>query len=368
VWRDNFRDIPVDPPTPGEPFALEILPILFPGKSNRCLHPALGALLRRERPDAVFVQSEPEDFLLSQILLVRAIHHLDFKVIFITWRNMPYSRFGLPYKCGWVYGCAERFGLRHADHCFSFNSAGPGALRGRGFEAVDVIPLAIDTDFFQPTDAAHIRSSLGLRDFTIGFFGRFVDEKGVGLLLEAVAELAHPVQVLLVGNGPARKTWMERARQLAIADRVVHKASVLRSDMPAHLCACDVVVLPSYATGTWKEQFGRVLVEAMACGVPVIGSDCGEIPTVIGPVGMVFPEKDVPALGACLRRVIEEPGVRRRLAALGRARAESHYSCKAIAAAWLRVIRRLLSVQEQGDGQVAGDGAPCAASGGGLVS
>ena len=355
LWRDNFRDIPADRPlapadgdrglgrASSDLFAVTILPILFPGKSNRCIHPGLGRLLRNIRPDAVFVQAEPEDFLLSQLLLLRAVHRLNFRLIFITWRNIPYPRFGIPYKFAWVYACTEFLGLRGADHCFAFNAAGRETLNARGFHAIDVIPPAIDTSFFQPTDGRAVRDALGLKHFSIGFFGRFVSEKGGELLLDAMAGLDHPTQLLLVGNGPAREAWLEKARQLKIADRVIHKPSILRSEVPAHLCACDVVVLPSYATRTWKEQFGRVLVEAMACGVPVIGSDSGEIPRVIGDAGLIFPEKSGPGLRDCLKRIIEDPALRRRLIALGRARAEREYSCAAVAAAWLRAIRNLLA-------------------------
>ena len=103
-WRDNYREIPAEASSPGDPFGLEILPILFPGKSNRCLHRGLGHVLRRIRPDVVFVQSEPEDLLLSQVLLIRAAYRLDFKIIFITWRNIHYSRFGIPSSSrGYMY-------------------------------------------------------------------------------------------------------------------------------------------------------------------------------------------------------------------------------------------------------------------------
>jgi glycosyltransferase involved in cell wall biosynthesis len=343
-WRDNFRDIPADPPS-GR-FATEILPIWFPGKSNRCLHAGLGRLLRNLRPDVVFVQAEPEDFLLSQILFLRAVHRLDFKVVFITWRNIPYPRSGIPYKFPWVYACTEFLGLRYGDRCFSFIESGRQTLGARGFQALDVIPPAIDTTFFRPTGNSRIRNELGLNSFTVGYFGRFVEEKGVGLLLEAVAGMERTARVLLVGDGPARASWFARAQHLGIADRLVHKPSVLRSEMPALLCACDCVALASYATRTWKEQFGRILVEAMACGVPVIGSDSGEIPAVIGEAGLVFPEKDVAGLRGALQRMAEEPALRERLAALGRRRAEREYSCLAVAGRWISALRQMAGAQE----------------------
>ena len=61
------------------------------------------------------------------------------------------------------------------------------------------------------------------------------------------------------------------------------------NDVPRHLRALDALVLPSESTPLWKEQFGHVLIEAMACGVPVVGSDSGAIPEVIGEAGLLFP-------------------------------------------------------------------------------
>ena len=342
IWRDNFRDIPVDPPAPGAPYRLQVLPILFPGKSNRCLHWGLARLLRRMRPHVVFTQSEPEDFSLTHLGLIKRLYRLDFKVIFVTWRNIHYSRFGLPYRFGWVYGCLEPFGLRVGDYCFSFSALGPETLAARGFHRVEVLPHVVDTALFRPCDASQLRQDLGLRDFTVGCFGRLVEEKGVGLVLEAVARLEHRVQVLIVGRGPALDLLLAQAHALGIHDRVVYKPSVLRSEMPEYISACGAVVLASYATPTWKEQFGRILIEAMACGVPLIGSESGDIPRVIGEAGLTFPEKDVASLKRCLRRLIEDPEERRRLSQAGRQRAEREYSCQAVAARRMRAVRSLV--------------------------
>ncbi|KMW70854.1 hypothetical protein WN50_32145, partial [Limnoraphis robusta CS-951] len=67
----------------------------------------------------------------------------------------------------------------------------------------------------------------------------------------------------------------------------------------------------------WKEQFGHVLIEAMACKVPVIGSDSGEIPHVIGEAGVVFPEGKAEALGDCIRQLMENPQQAEKLALRG---------------------------------------------------
>ncbi len=89
--------------------------------------------------------------------------------------------------------------------------------------------------------------------------------------------------------------------------------------MAAGYAQLDVLVLPSRTTPTWKEQFGRVIVEALWCGVPVVGSDSGEIPWLIGLTGggLVFPEGDSEALAGRLSELREAPALRERLALAG---------------------------------------------------
>jgi glycosyltransferase involved in cell wall biosynthesis len=102
--------------------------------------------------------------------------------------------------------------------------------------------------------------------------------------------------------------------------------------MPAFLQTLDLLVLPSRSRPNWQEQFGRILVEAMACGVPVVGSDSGEIPHVIGDAGVVFPEDNVAALTAALRRLQSDADERTALARRGRQRVLAHYTQEQIAA------------------------------------
>jgi glycosyltransferase involved in cell wall biosynthesis len=95
----------------------------------------------------------------------------------------------------------------------------------------------------------------------------------------------------------------------------------------------DVLAAPSLTTPGWREQFGRMLVEAFACGVPVIGSDSGEIPYVIGDAGVVVREGDVAAWAHALAMLLESPGRRAELSLRGLDQARTHY-------AWPVVARR----------------------------
>jgi glycosyltransferase involved in cell wall biosynthesis len=157
-----------------------------------------------------------------------------------------------------------------------------------------------------------------------------VEQKGLDLVIDAARGL-EGVAVRLVGNGPLRDELQARARGAGVELEI--DTTVKHEGMAAAYAGFDVLVLPSRTTLTWVEQFGRVLVEALWCGVPVIGSDSGEIPWVIGSTGggLVFPEGDVRALREAIVRLRDTPGLRRDLAVRGAERARSQFSVEAVA-------------------------------------
>jgi glycosyltransferase involved in cell wall biosynthesis len=161
--------------------------------------------------------------------------------------------------------------------------------------------------------------------FTIGFAGRLVPEKGIRDLLAAVARLDFPARLLIVGDGPLRSEV--QSADLGRATLEV-RTGIRGAELPDHYREMDVLVLPSRTTATWAEQFGRVLCEALLCGVPVLGSDSGEIPWVIATTagGVTFPEGDIGALAAALSKLAADPSQRAALAAQGRLGVEQHFS------------------------------------------
>ncbi|MCD6290679.1 MAG: glycosyltransferase family 4 protein, partial [Anaerolineae bacterium] len=179
------------------------------------------------------------------------------------------------------------------------------------------------------------------RPFIVGYAGGLIPEKGVDVLIRAVARLSGDWQLRLVGDGTERPRLERLARRLGVADRVAFLPRLVSADMPDFYRQLHVLVLPSRDRPNWREQFGRVLVEAMACGVPVIGSDCGEIPRVVGNAGLVFHQDDVEALRAHLDRLQHEPQWRRRLGQRGRARVLAHFTHDRVAAATVDVYRAL---------------------------
>jgi glycosyltransferase involved in cell wall biosynthesis len=176
------------------------------------------------------------------------------------------------------------------------------------------------------------------RNFTVGYAGRLVESKGVLDLLAAVRELEAPVELVLIGDGELKAQLLGQpipGSAVRILDSVSH------DQMASAYAELDVLVLPSHTTATWKEQFGRVIVEALWCGVPVVGSDSGEIPWLIDLTegGLVYAEGDHAALAAALRRLRADPSLRRHLADSGRTVVEKLFSVPAATDSLERLLR-----------------------------
>ena len=200
----------------------------------------------------------------------------------------------------------------------------------KGFEKCIVqIPLGIDLQTFSPSKKKEEPEQTASQSLKVGYVGRLVEEKGIYDLFEACASLAkegHPLSLSYRGNGPEREN-LERRILASHSSLDVSVSSALPVlELKEFYRSLDILVLPSRTTPTWKEQFGRVIIEAMACGIPVIGSSSGEIPNVIGNGGMVFEEGNVPALEECLKKLLLSPSLRKDLSENARKATEQYFS------------------------------------------
>lgn len=208
-----------------------------------------------------------------------------------------------------------------------------------------VIPPGVDVERFSPDHAAgaRVRSQLGWTDnaVVIGFLGRFVAQKGLRVLCTALESLRGPWHALFVGGGPLESELRAFERRYAPAVRVI--TGIAHDRVPEWLNAMSIGCVPSLTTSTWREQFGRVLIETMACGVPVVATDSGEIPFVVGAAGTIVPEGDADALAAAIERMIGDVDERRRLAAAGLERARTRFAWPVVARAHLEFFETLLA-------------------------
>lgn len=293
---------------------------IFNGHFHLHFYPRLPRHLSRLRPDLLHIDEEPYD--LVTFLALRAARRRGVKVVFFTWQNLWRT---LPPP----FGIMERYALARVDGAIAGSAEAADILRRKGYTGplASIPQFGIDPEVFRPP--GDLPSP---RPFTVGFAGRLVKEKGILVLLHALAGLEADWRLDLVGDGPLRGELEREAARLGLGARVKFLGGAPSAEMAPSYAGMDVLVLPSLTVPHWKEQFGRVLVEAMACQVPVVGSDSGEIPHVIGNAGLVCPEGDPVALRGALARLAGDPSLRRELGRLGRERALDRYTHKKIAA------------------------------------
>jgi glycosyltransferase involved in cell wall biosynthesis len=314
-----------------------IQPIRFDGNFHVFYLPTLGRVLRDLKPDLVHIDEEPIN--LATVLATKQALAAGARPLFFTWQNInrPYPP---PFR--WF----ETYVYQRSAYAIAGNAEAVDVLRAKGYSGPStVIPqFGVDPDLFVPSAKS---AALGSRPFTIGAPNRLEPHKGVDWLLEAVAGLAGDWRLRFVGTGPMAGEIPAKAAALGIGDRVTVERPVPSRDVPALLHKFDVVVLPSLTTHWWKEQFGRVLIEGMACQVPVVGSDSGEIPHVIGDAGLVVREANVEDLRSAFGRLMSEPALRRDLGQRGRARVLEQFTQARVAARTVEVYREVMGREHQ---------------------
>ncbi len=341
AWREGRKLIPLER-AHTEGYDLLVAPLAFNGQFHLHFYPTLGRHLRQLRPDILHMDEEPYN--LATWLALRQGQAVDARCLFFTWQNLIRH-----YPA--VFRHFEAANWRRAAHAIAGNPTAADVLRAKGYRGpVTVIPqFGVDPHIFspRPDDADGTNASADDAtppSFVIGYAGRLVPEKGVAVLLRACASFPAGLawSLRLLADGPDRERLTTLAADLGIADRVDFLGRVPSTQAPEFYRTLDVLVLPSLSRPNWVEQFGRVLTEAMACGVPVVGSQSGEIPWVIGDAGRIFPEGDAAALANILMALADDPVLRAALAAAGRARILTHFTQAQVAAETAAVYREML--------------------------
>ncbi len=287
--------------------------------------------------DVIDIHEEPFALATAEILVLRAMRARARRapVVLYTAQNLR-KRYPVPFR--WF----ERWALRVASGISACNADAARLAESKGFAGrAHVIPLGVDTARFTPADApasadAATSDAPGpAAPIVVGFLGRLVPEKGLLVLVDAVAR-APGLRLRIAGTGPLRPELEARAIAAGLADRLEFVGPLAPDDVVAFYRTLDVLAVPSLPTARWTEQFGRVAVEAMACGVPVVSSDAGALPDVVGGAGIVVPAGDASALATALT---EAGGTRAaELRATGRARAAA-CSWDAVASDYLELYR-----------------------------
>jgi glycosyltransferase involved in cell wall biosynthesis len=310
-------------------YRLEITPIAFNGSYHLHFYPKFGDLMESVQPDIVHIDEEPYNF--ATYHANRIARRAGAKTLWFSWQNLR-RRYPPPFA--WM----ERYNLTHVDYGMVGSESAARVWRAKGFaKPLAVIPqFGVDPSLFHPPE--HRRPDGGVH---IAYVGRLVPEKGVDLLLDALGSLAGPWHATVLGSGPAAPALKTQAAHLGLQDAVTFRDTVPSTSMPDIYRDIDILVLPSRRRRNWAEQFGRVLIEAMASGAAVVGSETGEIPYVIGDAGLTFPEADAAALRSALDTLTADSELRAALGRRGRARVMARYTQGHIAQATADVYRRL---------------------------
>ncbi len=223
-------------------------------------------------------------------------------------------------------------------------------MEGAPADRIVQINPGVDTEQFCPGEGK--RAALGLDDdeFVILFVGWLVPRKGIDFLVLALRELVHDeslrvtrFRLAIAGSGPGQERVEALIRRAGVEDRCSFMGPFGYDRMPEVFRAADVFVLPSIATPEWQEQFGMSLIEAMACGVPVVSTYSGAIPEIVGDAGMLCQPNDFLSSYEALKDLVENPGKKNELADSGRQRAIERFTLDAYARGLDEVYRAMLS-------------------------
>jgi glycosyltransferase involved in cell wall biosynthesis len=312
-----------------EGYRLQETPITFNGNFHLHFYPQLFDYIAEFEPDITHIDEEPYNLVAWQALLFARIKHS--KTLFFSWQNIK-RNYPLPFSWG------ENWLLNHVDYALMGTDSSGDVWRQKGYKGrMKTIPqFGTDPELFEPLDHKPERP------FTIGYIGRLIEEKGVHHLLQAVTQLKDDWQLRIIGGGPLLDDLQVLAHDLGIAERVYFVGQIPSTEMPSQYTEIDTLVLPSLTRSNWKEQFGRVLVEAMACALPVVASDSGAIPGVVGNAGLIFPEGDVDALAKHLQDLQTTADLRELLGQQGRKRFLERFTHEKIALATVAVYKEIL--------------------------
>ncbi len=249
--------------------------------------------LRRQRPEAIFATwAFPDGFaavllgLLSGVRVVVKVHGSDVEVL----------------EKEWLRRVLTVWALNRAVAVISVSKNLQDRLVKYGVEGRRVLLVynGIDRERFRPLDRAMCRRELGLAGQlkVVLYAGNLKKDKGVMDLLEAVAPLCrtHGIHTFFIGDGPARDELESRISAHGISSHVQVLGKMPHDRLPLWMNAADVLCLPSHHEGV-----PNVILEATACGTPVVATAVGGLPEVVTPAsGRLVPAHDTPALQAAL--------------------------------------------------------------------
>ena len=209
-------------------------------------------------------------------------------------------------------------------------------------EELEIIPFGVDTDFYRP-----LKILKNENIFQILAVGYLIERKGFEYLIKATKEVLnehHNIQLTIVGSGPLEEKLKNIIKELKLESNAKIMQNVSDDELLQLYNSSDLFVLPSIVDSQGNtEGLGVVLLEAMACGLPVVGSNIGGIPDIIqdNETGLLVPEKDITELSNTILNLIENEDLRNKLAVNGHNRVKEKFSWEKLAKDYIDVYNNI---------------------------
>jgi glycosyltransferase involved in cell wall biosynthesis len=326
-WHEYGKMMPLDAHSGAMDFRVERVRLPHVPGAGWYLHhyPGLKALLTRLQPDVIHLWEEPWSMVAWQAIRLRDRLMPNAAIMLETDQNIL-RRLPQPFEQ------VRRRNLARTDLLIGRQPESLDVARSCGFDGpTAIVEYGVASNIFAQHDRDGARATLGVSGFVIGYVGRIVREKGLHDVLDAMVACAVPVTLLILGDGPDRPALEARVAELGLGQQVRLLSPRPPAEVARVMNALDVLILMSRTARTWKEQFGRVIMEAQACGVPVIGSDSGSIPGVVASGGWIVPEGDAVALAKLIERLAAHPEALASARAAGLAQAANRFAISTVA-------------------------------------
>jgi glycosyltransferase involved in cell wall biosynthesis len=316
-----------------ESFPIVELPVSRAGDVNRHAYgnlEKLRRLLGELRPDVLDLHEEPFSIAARQWLTAAPT---ELPIVMYTAQNVD-KRYPSPFS---VY---ERHAYRRIAALYPCTRQAASVARGKGFAGlIDVIPLGYDPELFHEGE-----QSLDDDELVLALVGRLVPEKGVRDAVHVVARVnaVRPARLVVAGSGPEEGPARKLAESLGIADRVEIDPWRPSNELAELYRRAHLVLVPSHATATWVEQFGRVIVEAHASGAVVAGYASGSIPEVAGDAAVLADAGATADLANRVVALLDDPVGYRRLRERGLALSRTR-TWSQVAARQVELYRRVVA-------------------------
>jgi glycosyltransferase involved in cell wall biosynthesis len=334
-WRFLWSDGDVAPESgPLDSLACHRVRVAMRGNKHFALFPPifLRRTLREFRPDVIDFDNEPFNASAAQVISAARRHAPSARVFLHASQNLL-KRYPPPFNT------LERYAFRHCGGVFARNEEAAVVLRQRGLAEHKIHVMGHGVSLQEFESCRERQLSGAVRGGSVLYVGYLARQKGVDTLIDACARSGSFQALTIAGDGPQLEALQSLARERAIEGRVDFRGHVSHAELKDLYASHACLALPSRTTPTLVEQFGRVLIEAMAAGCPIVASTSGNIPRVVGDAGLLFPEDEADVLAQRLDEVLGDAATRHELQRRGIRRVQQVFEWSVRAQRMLQIFR-----------------------------